>query len=68
MADCGWSVSIASLSSSGPSFATTFGETRTSESPTEISPRQTSGSMSPDGRPRSRCGSGSVESRAWRIR
>ena len=34
----------------------TFGETRTSESPTEISPRQTSGSRSPVGRPRSRCG------------
>ena len=68
IADCGWSVSIASLSSSAPSLAMTLGETRTSESPTEISPRQTSGSSSPDGRPRSRCGSGSVERRAWRMR
>ncbi len=68
MADCGWSVSIASLSSSAPSLAITFGEMRTSESPTETSPRQTSGSRSPEGRPRSRCGSGSVDRRAWRMR
>ncbi len=68
MADCGWSVSIASLSSSEPSLAMTFGDTSTSESPTAISPRQTSGSSAPDGRPRSRCGSGSVDSRAWRMR
>ena len=46
----------------------TLGETSTSESPTEISPRQTSGSRAPDGRPRSRCGSGRVDRRAWRIR
>src|SRR6516225_9579388 len=52
IAGCGWSVSIASLSSSGPSFDTTFGETSTSESPTEISPRQTSGSISEDVRQR----------------
>ena len=68
IADCGWSVSMASLSSSGPRRATTFGLTSTSESPNEISPRHTSGSSSPDGRPRSRCGSGSVERRAWRMR
>ena len=68
IADCGWSVTIASLSSSGPSWAMTFGETRTSESPTVISPRQTSGSRSVVGRPRSRCGSGSVDRRASRIR
>src|SRR5438128_839362 len=59
---------MASFSSSGPSFAMTFGDTRTSESPTEISPRQTSGSRSFVGRPRSRWGSGSVDRRAWRIR
>ena len=46
----------------------TFGEMRTSELPTATSPRQTSGSSSPAGRPRSRCGSGRVESRAWRMR
>jgi len=68
IAGCGWSVTIASFSSSGPSRAMTLGETRTSESPTEISPRQTSGSRSCVGRPRSRWGSGSVERRAWRIR
>ena len=68
IADCGWSVSIASLSSSAPSLAMTLGDTSTSESPTEISPRQTSGSSAPDGSPRSRCGSGSVDSRAWRMR
>ena len=68
IADCGWSVTIASLSSSGPSWATMFGEISTSESPTVTSPRQTSGSSPFDGRPRSRCGSGSVESRAWRMR
>ncbi len=68
IAGWGWSVTIASLSSSAASRVITFGETRTSESPTLISPRQTSGSSSPVGRPRSRCGSGSVERRAWRIR
>jgi hypothetical protein len=68
MADCGWSVTIASLSSSGPSLATMFGEISTRESPTVISPRQTSGSSPFDGSPRSRWGSGSVERRAWRIR
>ncbi len=68
IADCGWRVSIASLSSSAPILAMTLGDTRTSESPTEISPRHTSGSIAPDGSPRSRCGSGSVDRRAWRIR
>ena len=68
IADCGWSVSIASLSSSAPSRATMLGDTSTSESPTEISPRQTSGSRPDEGRPRSRWGSGRVERRAWRIR
>ncbi len=68
MADCGWSVSIASLSSSTPSLDMTLGEISTRESPTATSPRQTSGSSSPAGRPRSRCGSGSVDRRAWRMR
>lgn len=68
IADCGWSVIIASLSSSGPSLAMMFGETSASRSPTEISPRQTSGSSPLDGRPRSRCGSGRVDRRAWRMR
>ena len=49
IAGCGWSVTIASLSSSGDRRVMTFGETRTSESPTLISPRQTSGSRSPVG-------------------
>ena len=38
------------------------------ESPTDTSPRQISGSRSADGSPRSRWGSGRVDSRAWRIR
>ena len=68
MAGCGWSVTSASLSSSGPRRAMTFGETSTSWSPTATSPRQTSGSRSGVGSPRSRCGSGSVERRAPRLR
>ena len=68
IADCGWSVTRASLSASVPTRATTFAETRHSESPTESSPRQTSGSSSSAGSPMSRFGSGSVDSRAWRMR
>ena len=68
IADWGWSVTMASLSSSGPSRATRFGEARTTESPTDTSPRQTSGSISVVGRPRSRWGSGRVDRRAWRMR
>ena len=68
IADCGWSVTMASLSSSAPSRATMLGEIRTSESPTVTSPRHTSGSRSLVGSPRSRWGSGSVERRAWRMR
>ena len=68
VADCGWSVTRASLTASDPSRATRFGDARRSESPTEISPRQTSGSSSAAGRPRSRFGSGRVASRAWRMR
>ena len=67
-ADWGWRVTSASLSESAPSEATTFGETSISWSPTLISPRHTSGSTSVEGRPRSRCGSGSVDSRAPRLR
>ena len=68
MADCGWSVTSASLRASVPTRATTLAETRQSESPTDSSPRQTSGSSSVTGRPRSPFGSGSVDSRAWRMR
>ncbi len=68
MADCGWSVTSASLRASVPILATMFADTRHSESPTESSPRQTSGSRASTGRPRSRLGSGSVDSRAWRMR
>ena len=54
IADWGWSVTMASFSSSAPSRATMFGEMSTSESPTVTSPRQTSGSRPLDGSPRSR--------------
>ena len=46
IADCGWSVTSASLRASVPTRATTFADTRHSESPTWSSPRQTSGSRS----------------------
>ena len=68
IADCGWSVTSASLRASVPILATMLADTRHSESPTESSPRQTSGSSSSTGRPRSRFGSGSVDRRAWRMR
>ncbi len=68
MADCGWSVTSASLRVSVPIRATTLVETRHSESPTDSSPRQTSGSSSLTGSPRSAFGSGRVDSLAWRIR
>ena len=68
MADWGWSVTSASLSESVPIRATTLDATRHSESPTLSSPRQTSGSSSPTGRPRSPLGSGRVDRRAWRMR
>src|SRR5665811_806517 len=51
MAACGWSVTTASLSSSGPSFAVTLDEMRTSESRSAISPRHTSGLPMEDGSP-----------------
>ena len=68
IADCGWSVTSASLRASVPTLATTFADTRHSESPTLSSPRHTSGSSTSTGRPRSRLGSGSVDRRAWRMR
>lgn len=68
IADCGCRVTRASFRVSVPIRPTTLRDTRHSESPTLNSPRQTSGSRPSLGMPRSPLGSGSVDSRAWRMR
>src|SRR5664280_917802 len=68
IAACGCSVTTASLSSSGPSFAVRLDETSTSESRTAISPRHTSGVTSSIGSPLARAASGSVSRWACRTR
>ena len=61
----GWSVLIASFSSSVPSAAVMLRETRTSVSPAATSPRQMCGARSSAGRPMPALGSGSVSRCAW---
>ena len=65
IAACGCIVLMASFSSSVPSAAVMFRETRTSVSPGATSPRQMCGARSSAGRSMAALGSGSVSRCAW---